>query len=168
MEGGALTRAESSAGGRCRLVWATSSSDHRHDWAEAACVTVSGPNSGRQSRDAGGGSIPACPEVVLALDWIQRFWPDEGCSTHEFRPTVQRFCTAAAAGAYVDFRVAPGEFVGVIGPNGSGKSTLVRAISRVLPGVNDGDVAAIGDRDGRWWWCGWNVQRAGTCNQNTG
>jgi len=33
----------------------------------------------------------------------------------------------------VNFRVAPGEFVGVIGPNGSGKSTLVRAISRVLP-----------------------------------
>ncbi len=33
----------------------------------------------------------------------------------------------------LDFRVAPGEFVGILGPNGSGKSTLLHALSGLLP-----------------------------------
>ena len=32
----------------------------------------------------------------------------------------------------VSFRLAPGDFVGVIGPNGCGKSTLIRAVTGVL------------------------------------
>ncbi len=32
----------------------------------------------------------------------------------------------------IDFKVAKGEFVGIIGPNGSGKTTLLRAITRIL------------------------------------
>jgi len=32
----------------------------------------------------------------------------------------------------VEFRLPPGDFVGVIGPNGAGKSTLFRALSRVV------------------------------------
>ncbi|MFH0796515.1 MAG: ABC transporter ATP-binding protein [Candidatus Omnitrophota bacterium] len=32
----------------------------------------------------------------------------------------------------INFRIAPGELVGIIGPNGSGKTTLLRAITRIL------------------------------------
>jgi molybdate transport system ATP-binding protein len=33
----------------------------------------------------------------------------------------------------VDFRVAPGEVLGVLGPNGAGKSTLLRALAGLIP-----------------------------------
>lgn len=35
--------------------------------------------------------------------------------------------------ADLNFRVGPGEMVGLIGPNGCGKSTIIRALSRVIP-----------------------------------
>ena len=33
----------------------------------------------------------------------------------------------------LNFRVEPGEMLGLIGPNGSGKSTILKALSRILP-----------------------------------
>ncbi len=32
----------------------------------------------------------------------------------------------------IDFKVGPGELVGLIGPNGSGKSTIIKALSRII------------------------------------
>ncbi|MBU0685354.1 MAG: heme ABC transporter ATP-binding protein [Candidatus Thermoplasmatota archaeon] len=37
----------------------------------------------------------------------------------------------------VTFKVAPGEFIGIMGPNGSGKTTLLRCITKFLPSEND-------------------------------
>ncbi|MCU4179640.1 ABC transporter ATP-binding protein [Bosea sp. BH3] len=36
----------------------------------------------------------------------------------------------------VDFRIMPGECVGIVGESGSGKSTMARAITRLMPNVN--------------------------------
>jgi ABC-type branched-subunit amino acid transport system ATPase component len=43
----------------------------------------------------------------------------------------------------VDFRVEPGEIVGLVGPNGSGKSTLLGCLSRGTP-VDSGTIAFDG------------------------
>lgn len=45
----------------------------------------------------------------------------------------------------VDFRVAPGEIVGLVGPNGSGKSTLLACLSRAM-NVDEGTIT-FHDRD---------------------
>lgn len=52
----------------------------------------------------------------------------------------------------LNFRVNPGEFVGILGPNGSGKSTLVHALSGLLPpkagriSIKDRPLEAIASR----------------------
>jgi branched-chain amino acid transport system ATP-binding protein len=53
----------------------------------------------------------------------------------------------------VDFRVEPGEIVGIIGPNGAGKSTLLKAIAGLLRpkagaiALNDQDITGREPRD---------------------
>jgi iron complex transport system ATP-binding protein len=47
----------------------------------------------------------------------------------------------------IDFRLAPGEFVGVLGPNGAGKSTLLAALSGELS-PDAGEVLFAGEKVG--------------------
>lgn len=42
----------------------------------------------------------------------------------------------------ISFRIAPGEFVGLLGPNGSGKTTLLLALSGVVP-IETGQIDII-------------------------
>jgi D-xylose transport system ATP-binding protein len=50
----------------------------------------------------------------------------------EMRGITKRFGAVRALNG-VDFRVMPGEVVGLVGDNGAGKSTLVKAISGIYP-----------------------------------
>src|SRR3954469_23032066 len=51
----------------------------------------------------------------------------------ELRGITKRFGAVRALNG-VDFRVMPGEVVGLVGDNGAGKSTLVKVISGIHPG----------------------------------
>ncbi|MCW2985610.1 MAG: sugar transporter ATP-binding protein [Conexibacter sp.] len=55
----------------------------------------------------------------------------------ELRGITKRFGAVRALNG-VDFRVMPGEVVGLVGDNGAGKSTLVKVISGIHPG-DDGE-----------------------------
>ncbi|MET0604553.1 MAG: ATP-binding cassette domain-containing protein, partial [Baekduia sp.] len=50
----------------------------------------------------------------------------------EMRGITKRFGAVRALNG-VDFRVMPGEVVGLVGDNGAGKSTLVKVISGIHP-----------------------------------
>ena len=63
----------------------------------------------------------------------------------ELRGITKRFGAVRALNG-VDFRVMPGEVVGLVGDNGAGKSTLVKVIS----GIHPGD-------EGEYLWDGQNV-----------
>lgn len=49
----------------------------------------------------------------------------------------------------LSFKVAPGEFVGLLGPNGSGKSTLLNALTGVVP-IKQGQIFYNGTPLGAW------------------
>ena len=51
----------------------------------------------------------------------------------ELQGITKRFGAVRALNG-VDFRVMPGEVVGLVGDNGAGKSTLVKVISGIHPG----------------------------------
>ena len=55
----------------------------------------------------------------------------------ELRGITKRFGAVRALNG-VDFRVMPGEVVGLVGDNGAGKSTLVKVVSGIHPG-DDGE-----------------------------
>jgi len=55
----------------------------------------------------------------------------------ELRGITKRFGAVRALNG-VDFRVMPGEVVGLVGDNGAGKSTLVKVISGIHP-ADDGE-----------------------------
>src|SRR4051812_31017074 len=55
----------------------------------------------------------------------------------EMRGITKRFGAVRALNG-VDFRVMPGEVVGLVGDNGAGKSTLVKVISGIHP-ADEGD-----------------------------
>jgi D-xylose transport system ATP-binding protein len=62
----------------------------------------------------------------------------------ELRGITKRFGAVRALNG-VDFRVMPGEVVGLVGDNGAGKSTLVKVISGIHPG-DDGEYLWAGQR----------------------
>jgi D-xylose transport system ATP-binding protein len=62
----------------------------------------------------------------------------------ELRGITKRFGAVRALNG-VDFRVMPGEVVGLVGDNGAGKSTLVKVISGIHPG-DEGEYLWEGQR----------------------
>src|SRR5262249_47017539 len=92
--------------------------------------------SGRLRRSAPAASRRAASRPASSNHLtIERELPEMAETTPllELRGITKRFGAVRALNG-VDFRVMPGEVVGLVGDNGAGKSTLVKVISGIHPG----------------------------------